>query len=477
MRPNQRNREAGQGLKSNFEKPSRCLRSVSIALPIAAALFATSCTSTGSALDVGGPSVQPVALASPSLAPTAPQAAGNEPQTVAGATVTAQPNAPKTAADLTNADPATTNPAAATAADAGVKTAEASLPAPLPAGQNPAAASVIVQGPAPVVVMTPPAAPNPATLAVANAPKPADPAQNAGETQVADAASVDPARFGADAKANAKPVDVPQPGSGQVLTAAAPQPVLEAATPPKKRGLFGNLFASKPKAQTAVASAAPEAAETPKLALVDPSQQAPAKKTATPAPETANLQLAKLESPVAASAASITDAPAVDNGELPGVRKGALFEIKRRDSLESDADVDIGETDGGPVLLASAAGMARLAPNGLKVQRESVQVACLKPQLVKMLKQIEAHYHRPVVVTSGYRSPTYNRRVRGAKNSLHMYCAAVDIQVAGVGKWELAKYARSMPNRGGVGTYCHTDSVHVDVGPDRDWNWRCARRK
>jgi uncharacterized protein YcbK (DUF882 family) len=33
-----------------------------------------------------------------------------------------------------------------------------------------------------------------------------------------------------------------------------------------------------------------------------------------------------------------------------------------------------------------------------------------------------------------------------------------------------------MPGRGGVGTYCHTNSVHVDVGPERDWNWRCRRR-
>jgi uncharacterized protein YcbK (DUF882 family) len=58
-----------------------------------------------------------------------------------------------------------------------------------------------------------------------------------------------------------------------------------------------------------------------------------------------------------------------------------------------------------------------------------------------------------------------------------MNCAAADIQVEGVGKWELARYLRAMPGRGGVGTYCHTDSVHVDVGPERDWNWRCRRRK
>jgi uncharacterized protein YcbK (DUF882 family) len=30
-----------------------------------------------------------------------------------------------------------------------------------------------------------------------------------------------------------------------------------------------------------------------------------------------------------------------------------------------------------------------------------------------------------------------------------------------------------MPGRGGVGTYCHTTSIHVDIGPERDWNWKC----
>jgi uncharacterized protein YcbK (DUF882 family) len=121
--------------------------------------------------------------------------------------------------------------------------------------------------------------------------------------------------------------------------------------------------------------------------------------------------------------------------------------------------------------------MARLAPNGLLRQTDSVDVGCLKPGLVKMLRQIEGHFGRKVVVTSGYRSPSYNRRVNGAKRSQHMYCAAADIQVAGVTKWEIANYVRSLPGRGGVGTYCHTESVHVDIGPERDWNWRCRRRK
>lgn len=164
-----------------------------------------------------------------------------------------------------------------------------------------------------------------------------------------------------------------------------------------------------------------------------------------------------------------------DNG-LPGVRQSALFEIKRKSGLDDDSDVDLHEDEADPIQVASAAGLARLAPNGLLKQRESVDVACLKPALVRVLKQIERHYGRKIVVTSGYRNASYNRQVRGAKNSMHMYCAAADIQMSGVSKWELAKYVRSMPGRGGVGTYCHTESVHVDIGPERDWNWRCRRR-
>ena len=160
-----------------------------------------------------------------------------------------------------------------------------------------------------------------------------------------------------------------------------------------------------------------------------------------------------------------------------GVRQTALFEIKRKSCIDDDSDVDLHEDEEpSPIRLASAAGLARLAPNGLLTQTDSVDVACLKPSLVRVLKTIEGHYGRKMMVTSGYRDPARNRRANGAKNSLHMYCAAADIQVPGVGKWELASYFRTMPGRGGVGTYCHTESVHVDVGPERDWNWRCRRR-
>lgn len=219
----------------------------------------------------------------------------------------------------------------------------------------------------------------------------------------------------------------------------------------KKRGFLSSFFSSTP------ANAKTQATQ-PLLAAAKPAPEKP-QEPAKP--------LIQLSSPEDGGS----------DGILPGVRQGGqLFEISRKANVDDDSDLDLYESEA-PIQVASAAGLARLAPNGLLKQRESVDVSCLKPALVKMVRQIERRFGSRAIVTSGYRSPSYNKKVRGARNSLHMYCAAVDIQVKGVSKWDLAKYARSLPGRGGVGTYCHTNSVHVDIGPERDWNWRCRRKR
>lgn len=182
------------------------------------------------------------------------------------------------------------------------------------------------------------------------------------------------------------------------------------------------------------------------------------------------------------SLAAVSPAPASEptrqrtyNDALPGVRPlDTLFEIKRSDGLDTDEDIDVYEAGGSSYQIASLApGLARLAPNGLRTKSTGVDVTCLQPALVRTLKSLEAHFGKPVVVTSGFRSPEHNKRVRGARNSYHMRCAAADVQVVGVDKHRVANYLRALPGRGGVGTYCAHHSVHVDTGPRRDWNWRC----
>ena len=155
-------------------------------------------------------------------------------------------------------------------------------------------------------------------------------------------------------------------------------------------------------------------------------------------------------------------------GVLPGVSDAAPL------AAEDHSEADEGDDDAPKFKeVASIAGLARLAPNGLWLQTEKVKTGCFKPELLQVLKTIENHYGKPIIVTSGLRSIKPGR----AKQSLHTRCEAADIQISGVTKWELAEYLRSMPGRGGVGTYCHTESVHIDVGTQRDWNWRCRRKK
>ncbi|RUX91116.1 YcbK family protein [Mesorhizobium sp. M7D.F.Ca.US.004.01.2.1] len=271
----------------------------------------------------------------------------------------------------------------------------------------------------------------------------------------------------ADAGVNAQKPTAAPAMNNPVYVTAGEMPQAEA---PKKKGFLASMFGATPASATPLINT--RSGEQP------PVQAKPASEAAKPI-----ITLASANStakPVQlASLGGDTSGHITGSDALPGVRQTALFEIKRKSGIDDESDVDLNEDEGpvgGSYQVASAAGMARLAPNGLLKQNESVDVACLKPSLVRVLKTIEGHYGRKMTVTSGYRDPARNRRANGAKNSLHMYCAAADIQVPGVSKWELASYIRSMPGRGGVGTYCHTESVHVDVGPERDWNWRCRRR-
>ncbi|MEP2556889.1 MAG: D-Ala-D-Ala carboxypeptidase family metallohydrolase [Rhizobiaceae bacterium] len=153
---------------------------------------------------------------------------------------------------------------------------------------------------------------------------------------------------------------------------------------------------------------------------------------------------------------------------LPGVRS-------KKDLFGTDIDEEL-ELDQG-VKLASVTNQARRGAHGLLLQRPDVKVGCFPPQLVRLLKMVQRKFGRTPIVTSGYRSRKYNRLIRGARNSMHIHCKAADIQVQGVSKARLARYLRSLPGRGGVGTYCHTKSVHLDIGKKRDWNRRCRRRR
>lgn len=78
-----------------------------------------------------------------------------------------------------------------------------------------------------------------------------------------------------------------------------------------------------------------------------------------------------------------------------------------------------------------------------------------------------------ITITSGYRSPEYNTKVRArgglaAKASLHQYGMAADFMMAGVASEKVWRFVQDL-GFGGTGYY-HGRSVHVDVGPARSWD-------
>lgn len=108
---------------------------------------------------------------------------------------------------------------------------------------------------------------------------------------------------------------------------------------------------------------------------------------------------------------------------------------------------------------------------------KNVNLKRLDSKLTQVLKRAAKHFGKQVRVTSGYRSPSYNRKVHGARHSLHMKGEAADISIPGVSKTRLAKWAKAQPEIGGIGLYCRSRFVHIDTGRDRHWYWPCRKKR
>lgn len=84
-------------------------------------------------------------------------------------------------------------------------------------------------------------------------------------------------------------------------------------------------------------------------------------------------------------------------------------------------------------------------------------------KLVEYLQKIRDHFGK-VIITSGYRCQTHNKKVGGASGSRHTKGQAADFYIEGVEPAEIAKYAESIGVKG-IGLYGPEDGnfVHIDT--------------
>lgn len=89
-------------------------------------------------------------------------------------------------------------------------------------------------------------------------------------------------------------------------------------------------------------------------------------------------------------------------------------------------------------------------------------VVFIDEYLWTVLDILRTKIEKPVIITSGYRTPTHNKEVGGAKYSYHMRGMAADIRVKDMTAKDIAKELdKIVPNECGIIVY--KSWVHFDV--------------
>lgn len=94
--------------------------------------------------------------------------------------------------------------------------------------------------------------------------------------------------------------------------------------------------------------------------------------------------------------------------------------------------------------------------------KDGSPVVFIDDYLVSILDILRSEIRKPVIITSGYRTPEWNKKCEGAKYSYHMRGMAADIRVDGISPKEIAnKLNKIVPDECGIIVY--NGWVHFDV--------------
>lgn len=82
------------------------------------------------------------------------------------------------------------------------------------------------------------------------------------------------------------------------------------------------------------------------------------------------------------------------------------------------------------------------ARRGINNQPSKNIIAQMQALCEHVLEPVRAHFHRPVVLSSGYRSPALNRAIGGSSSSQHCKGQAADFELPGVSNVDVARWIK-----------------------------------
>lgn len=97
-------------------------------------------------------------------------------------------------------------------------------------------------------------------------------------------------------------------------------------------------------------------------------------------------------------------------------------------------------------------------------------------ELAQNLQILRDFLKRKITINSGYRSPSYNKKIGGVSNSFHLSGKAADIKVDGLEPLKVKQaldylIAQGRIKQGGIGLY--DEFIHYDIrGRKAFWDYR-----
>ena len=95
--------------------------------------------------------------------------------------------------------------------------------------------------------------------------------------------------------------------------------------------------------------------------------------------------------------------------------------------------------------------------------KDGSQIVFIDDYLVSILDILRNQVGKPVYINSGYRTPTRNKAVNGAKYSYHMRGMAAGIRIDGMTAKEIANKLNAIVPNDECGIIVYNTWVHIDT--------------